>query len=174
VDEKQGLFRGPNGFNDDLDINDQPSVGFMAQYQPCPDVVLAVSNWWGPETAGDTGDTLYFVQAQAIWEATPALSFEGEYLYGMTESPTGDMHWTGGLVLVNYDIDEQWRVFTRWSCLDDPDGFITGTIQRSQEVSTGFGLYLVPLVEIRGEIKHNFIANRGDTDSVGLHATFGF
>ena len=142
-----------NGFDDDLDINEQPSAGLMVEYRPNEDLAMAVTNWWGPEMPGQVGDTLYFVQVQSTWFATPQLALSGEYLYGMTESVTNNLHWQGFLVLVNYDLDEQWRLIGQWSYLDDPDGYITGAVQESQHVSAGLAVYLVPEVEIRTEYR---------------------
>jgi hypothetical protein len=163
-----------NGFNHDLDVNSQPSFGLVAAWEPSNDLRLAVTNMYGPETAGDTGDKQYMLLVEGEWYITDATTFWAQLLYGTTESPAGSMSWHGAAVIVNHDFNERWRVFFRWSYLDDQDGYVTGDAAARHEVGAGVGWYLHPLIECRFEYRHDFIDLTNDQDSAFAHVTFGF
>ena len=86
----------------------------------------------------------------------------------------GRVGWGGVLVLANYDLTDRWRVFARWSFLDDAEGFVTGTARCRHELSGGVGFQVVRGVELRGEYRHDFSDRTGDLDSVSAHLTFAF
>ena len=163
-----------NGFDDDLDINRDPSVGVVAAYEPSHEFRLAVTNYFGPEMAGENGDKLYLVIVDGRWLIVPGWTLWAEYLYGNTESEDGRLQWTGAMALLNIDLNEKWRVFGRFSYLDDTDGFVTGRMGIQHEVGVGFGWYLHPMVELRTEYRHDFNKGTSDADSVFVHVTFGF
>jgi hypothetical protein len=163
-----------NGFDDSLDVNQQPSIGMMAEYRPHQDVQFAWTNWWGPEFPRENAETLYFMDAQASWFLGTATTLAAEYLLATGESPFGHVRWNGLLALVNYDCNDLWRIFGRWSFLHDPDGFVTGTHEDRHELSTGVGYYLHPAVELRMEYRHDFRSRATDLDTLEAHLTFGY
>ncbi|HEY7118667.1 MAG TPA: outer membrane beta-barrel protein [Tepidisphaeraceae bacterium] len=133
----------------------------------------AFANWQGPRFDAETGGTLYFLDAKAIWTPRADLTLAAEYLLGITSSSEGQFTWTGFMLLANYDITDRWRVFGRWSYLDDTDGVVTGTAQRLHELSAGLAYTLVRNVELRGEYRHDFSDKNDETDSVSVHLSFG-
>jgi hypothetical protein len=170
-----------NGFDHNLDINQQPSIGFMAEHHMCPDFSVALTNWWGPEFDGDNDHKLYFAEAQATWQTTPDLSLCGEVLYGTTSSPHGRLDYNGYLLIVSYALCDTWRLFGQWSDLNDHGGFILGGDARAQEVSVGLGWFLHRHVEARFEYRHDFNRDRSgpgshteDVDELSAHLTFGY
>ncbi len=170
-----------NGFDDNLDINQQPSIGLMVEQRPCEDLSLAVTNWWGPEFANNTSDKLYFALAQVIWQLGPKLSFSAEYLYGTTESPSDDLDWSGFALIVSHFLTEKWRLFAQWSDLDDSDGFFRPDPTRRKEINAGFAYYLHEHVEARAEYRHDIereysgsTSETDDLDEISAHLTFGF
>lgn len=173
----KGLIFRPmivNGWNNNLDINEQPSLALMLEYDPCEKLRLAITSWRGPEFPQRVGDKLYFVEAQAVWYVVPEFSLSGEFLYGNTESPLGRLDWHGFLALGNYDINERWHVFVQWSLLDDSDAYLTGVAEQRQEIDSGFGWYLHQGVEVRSRYRHDFRPHSGDRDQFLAHVTFGY
>ncbi len=187
-----------NGFNQNVDVNQQPSFAVMVQYQPDPNLTLAVTNWIGPEFNNDNHDKLYLINSQVTWAVTCKLKLRAEQLYVRTMSPTGVIQWSGAAVIANYDCNERCRVYAQWSLLDDPNGFVTDTRQQAQEFNVGCAYYLHPRVEFRLDYRHDsshrnqnvdvsdyqsYYANSGavvnyitakSQDTIFLNATFGF
>ena len=168
-----------NGFNDNLDINQQPSLGVMAEYRPCPCLSVAWTNWWGPEFADDNGDKLFFTLAQSTWQIRPRLSLAGEFLYGETESRLGRLDWNGYALIVSQTLSERFRLFGQWSDLDDPDGYINGSPQHGRQAGIGLSYYLDKHVESRLEYVHEMTRipvplTHENSDEFLAHLTFGF
>jgi hypothetical protein len=170
-----------NGFENNLDINQQPSVGLMVEYRPWDEFSLATTNYHGPEFEENTHDKLYFTLAQGSWLIASSLSLSGEFLYGTTESPFGQLDWTGYALIVSQNLCDPCRLFFQWSDLDDRDGFITGDAQRQQQGSIGLAWYLHELVEARVEYRRNLYREAyfggiepEDSDEYSAHFTFGF
>jgi hypothetical protein len=173
-------FTNNAGFNNNLDINQQPSIGLMVEYRPCNFLSIGATQWCGPELADNNHDKLYFTLLQATWLIGPKLSLSGEFLYGTTDSPTGRHDWTGYTFIASHRINECWRLFAQWSDLNDSDG-VFGEAEHQQEISAGFAYYLHRHVEARFEYRHGighpfYALNDGneDTDSVAAHLTFGY
>lgn len=162
-----------NGIDDDLDVNSTPSGGLVAAWQPCESLRVAWTNIYGPEMADDNENNQYLTLLEAEYDVNPALSVAAEFLYATTETDTGSMDWYGAAAFANYDVNARWRVFGRWSYLNDRDGYLTGSPGDSQEIGVGVGIYIHPLVELRAEYRHDFV-DGDDDDSVLTHATFGF
>lgn len=182
-DEVDMIFRAfvVNGFENSLDINQQPSIGLMVEYRPCDDFSLATTSYWGPEFEENTHDKLYFNVAQATWLVASSLSLSGEVLYGTTDSPSGQLDWTGYALIASQNVWEPCRVFFQWSDLSDRDGFITGDAERRQQGSVGLAWYLHEHVEGRIEYRRDFYRERyfggfepEDSDNYSAHFTFGF
>jgi hypothetical protein len=178
------------------------SGGLIVQYQPVHELTLALANWvgpgfkqaeeddeenpgeyggaavienWmGPNLHGDNGGTLYFVNGNATWTPRNDITVEAQALLANTNSADGNAGWQGCLLLGNYDINDQFRVFGRWSFLNDSAGIVTGLAQRLNELSAGVACKIYRKIELRGEYRHDFSSVNGDTDSVSIHLTFGF
>ncbi len=169
-----------NGWDDNLDNNQQPSLGMMVEYQPCKCLSLATTNWWGPEFADDNEHKLFFTEEQAIWNPTSRLTVSSEFLYGTTESPSGPLNWTGYAFIVSQSLCERWRVFVQWSQLSDPNGYISGTAEHAREIDGGFSYYLDKHVEARFGYQHNWsrplaaLAGLDQTDEISANLTFGY
>lgn len=163
-----------NGWDNDLDVNGQPSVGVVLKVDPADDLHFAVTNWYGPEMAGNNSDKAYFVLVEGAWQVTPTLLWEAQYVYGTTESPMGRQQWMGAMTLVDVDLNDRMHVFTRFSYLDDRDGFITGAPDTRYEVAVGAGIHIERMVELRFEYRHEFVESAGDLDIAEVHVTFGF
>lgn len=155
-----------NGFNQNIDVNQQPSLAVMVQYQPHPDLTLAVTNWYGPEFDNDNHDKLFLINSQVTWAVTCKLKLLAEHLYVRTTSPGGVIQWGGAAVIANYDCNERFRVYAQWSLLDDPNGFVTETPQQAQEFNVGFAYYLHPRVELRLDYRHDFSHRSQNVDAV--------
>ncbi len=132
-----------------------------------------VWNWTGPHIHGEHDGTLYFADLSARWNPRADLTLGAEALIAMTGHAADHLGWYGFTALANYDINDRWRVFGRWSYLDDTEGLITGVDETSQEVSGGVGFQIFRGVELRAEYRHDF-AHSGDLDSVSAHLTFSF
>jgi hypothetical protein len=173
-----------NGFNQNLDVNQQPSLGLMIEQKPCPCLSLAVTNWWGPEFSNDNHDILYFLEAKATWHSGPA-SLASEVLYARTTTDEVEW-WRGAAVIGSYDLNDRVRLFSQWSWLDDPFGLATSSPQLTHQVSAGLAYYLHPHVELRFEYRHDFRSASTDAeyasqfdggkniDMISAHATFGY
>lgn len=170
---------GPGFLREDDD--EQAAVGASGEYSKSADAgssyygssAVTAGNWLGPDLEARRGGTLYFLDAKATWLARPDLTLAAEALYGTTGSSSGRASWGGLLLLANYDLTDRWRVFGRWSFLNDADGLVTGTIQRRHELSTGVGFQVIRNVEIRGEYRHDFSNTDDDVDTVSVHLSFG-
>jgi hypothetical protein len=169
-----------NGFNHNLDINQQPSLGLMAEFQPSDDLHLALTNYCGPEFAGNTDDKLYFVLPQVTWWASAETSLSAEFLRGITQSPVGRLDWTGYALIVSHTLTDRWRLFGQWSDLNDAEGFF-GAPLHGQQASAGVAWYPHPFVEGRAEYRHDIERNPdlpgdndAESDSVSAHLTFGY
>lgn len=137
-------------------------------------VNVVTGNWLGPKMDAQRGGTLYFVDANATWMPRPDLTLAAEGLMGTTGTGDGRVGWAGALVFANFDITDHWRVFGRWSFLDDFSGLVTGTVQHRHELSGGFAYRIYQQIELRAEYRHDFSAAAGDLDSVSVHLSFGY
>jgi hypothetical protein len=134
----------------------------------------AVSNWTGPNLQANHGGMLQFLDANVTWQARPDLLLAAEGLLSTDGPSAGRIAWGGLLILANYDITDRWRVFSRWSFLNDAQGIVTGLEGRYYELSAGIGYQVIRGMELRGEYRHDFISIGGDVDSVSVHLTFAF
>jgi len=183
-----------NGFNQNIDVNQQPSVALMVEYKPWECLSMAVTNWYGAENYDDNHDHLYFIDGQVKWCVNCRTKLQAECLFARTESPWGVFRWSGAVVIGTYDWNEKIRLFAQWSMLDDPQWWLTPVSQEIQEFNIGFSYFLHPHVEIRTEYRHD-ISHRapGDVGDPGyyqydgmygingprqdlfsVHATFGY
>ena len=169
-----------NGIDENLDNNQQPSLGVYVDYRPCKCLSLGWTNWWGPEFTNDNDDKLFFTLAQTCWHITPKLSLEAEYLYGETETRGGDwLNWTGYAVIVSQTLSERWRLFGQVSDLNDPDAHFNLVPQLGQQAGIGFSFYLDKHVESRFEYIHQETEIRGTStdrlsDEFTANLTFGY
>ena len=134
---------------------------------------MIAGNWLGPDLVARRGGTLYFLDLKATWLATPDLTIEGEGLFGTTGSSSGRASWGGLMLLANYDLTDRWRIFGRWSFLNDADGIVTGNIGRRHELSAGAAFQVIHNVEIRAEYRHDFSSATDDVDTISMHLSFG-
>jgi hypothetical protein len=169
-----------NGIDENLDNNQQPSLGLYLDYRPCKCLSLGWTNWWGPEFTNDNDDKLFFTLAQTCWHITPKLSLEAEYLYGETETRRGvRLDWTGYALIVSQTLSERWRLFGQVSDLNDADGRFNVVPQRGEQAGMGFSFYLDKHVESRFEYVHEEreIANKSAdrlSDEFVANLTFGY
>jgi hypothetical protein len=130
------------------------------------------TNWTGPEIYGTESGLLYFEDANIQWNPTPDLTLAAEGLFAATQylDETG---WSGAMVLANYDITDRWRIFGRWSYLNDNQGLITGAAEQHHELSAGVGFQVIAGLELRGEYRHDF-APSGNLDTLSGHLIFSY
>lgn len=133
-----------------------------------------LENWNGPDLHAERGGMLYFLDARVTWLATPALTIDGEGLLASNGATGGTLGWGGLLLLANYDITDRWRIFGRWSFLDDNQGIVTGAAQHRHEISGGVAFQLYQGLELRGEYRHDFSDQTGDLDALSAHVTFAY
>ncbi len=134
----------------------------------------ALANWTGPNLEADRGGTLYFLDGTATWLPRPDLTIAAEGLLAAGGPSAGRLAWWGVLVLGNYDITDRWRLFARWSFLNDIDGMVSGIVQRRHEISAGVSFQLIRRTELRGEYRHDFSDADGNLDTVSVHLTFAY
>lgn len=134
----------------------------------------ALANWTGPDLEADRGGTLYFLDGTATWLPRPDLTLAAEGLLAAGGPSAGRLAWWGVLVLGNYDITDRWRLFARWSFLNDIDGMVSGIVQRRHEISAGVGFQVIRGTELRGEYRHDFSDADGNLDTVSVHLTFAY
>jgi hypothetical protein len=133
----------------------------------------ALDNWGGPELNGIPHGLLYFVDANIRWNPRPDVTLAAEGLFATNGRSADRAAWTGFMFLANYDLTDRWRVFGRWSYLNDLQGLVTGVDEVHQELSVGVGFEIISGLEFRGEYRHDF-ASSGDLDSVSGHMVFSF
>jgi hypothetical protein len=186
------------GFQD-ANVPDSPSVGVTVDYSPHKTLQLSatnwfgpgfvwgersdggyypssapVQNWWGPNLDAVNGGSLYFLDIKAIWRPFPELMLAGEYLYANNFSSQGNYEWDGVMFLVSYDFNDRFRVWGRWSFLNDPSWIVTGTTQRRNEVSAGVAYQFYRNFETRFEYRHDFSTSLPDQDILSVNLSFGF
>lgn len=136
--------------------------------------VYTVWNWVGPRLHGQPSGTVYFLDAQMTWLPRPDLTLAAEGLLATNGPSAGRFAWGGLMALVNYDITDRWRVFGRWSFLNDARGIVTGAAMRLHELSAGIGFEVLSGLELRGEYRHDFRSTSPDADIVSAHLTFSY
>ena len=166
--EAEGEYSGPSSYRR---INKDAYGGGSSAYTDSTSVINR--NYLGPELEARQGGTLYFVEARAIWIPRPDFNLAAEGLFGTTGSSDGGASWAGAMILANYNLTDRWRLFGRWSFLNDGDGLITGIQQRRHEVSGGLAFEVYHNVEMRGEYRHDFSRGTDDVDTVSIHLSFG-
>jgi putative OmpL-like beta-barrel porin-2 len=185
-------------FDGDSDFHGPPLGGISLQWKPSDSVTLnwtnlvgrgvvqhfdyyfydylseyLYGNWEGVHLHATPGGTLYFSDANVTWAPRPDLTLALEGLIATT-GPAGQYQaWGGAMFLANYDITDRWRVFARWSYLNDPLWIVSGATETRNELSGGLAYKLMDGIEIRGEYRHDF-APLQDLDSVSAHLTFSF
>jgi hypothetical protein len=163
-----------NGFDDDFDINRQPSLGLMTTYEPTDNVRLAMTHYYGPDQPNQVSEKRYITVAEAHWQVAEPWSVAAEYLYGTEQTSSGHRHWQGVAAITNLDLTSRWRLFGRWSYLNNPEGFVEVPAGERHEGGLGAAFYLHPEIECRVEYRHDFVKNASDFDQVLTHVTFGF
>ena len=186
-----------NGFNQNIDYNQQPSFACMTEWQPTCHLSLAVTNWFGPEFPDDNTHKLFFTDAQLSWTAIDCLTLQAEYLDVRSESQYGPLDWRSAAAIASYHWSKQTRLFAQYSWLDDPWWFFSPVPQWIQQFSVGLSYFLHPHVEFRGEYRHDFahrvapgyygapgdyqssnaptyVITSGSQDSFFLNLTFGY
>jgi|GEM_PF-3732913 len=141
---------------------------FYYYYQYYP-----LENWQGTRLHAYQGGMFLFSDANVSWTPTRDLTLAAEGLIAGNGASAGSLAWSGLMFLANYDITDRWRVFARYSYLNDQQWIVTGAYQTRQEGSGGVAYKLFSGVEIRGEYRHDF-APRQDIDSFSAHLTFSF
>jgi hypothetical protein len=131
-------------------------------------------DWVGPRLHGQSSGTLYLLDASVTWLPRPDLTLAAEGLFAANGPSAGRAAWGGLLALANYDITDRWRVFGRWSFLNDAQGIVTGAATRLHELSAGVGFEIISGLELRGEYRHDFSAKSADVDFVSAHITFSY
>lgn len=134
----------------------------------------ALANWTGPNLEADRGGTLYFLDGTATWLPRPDLTLAAEGLLAASGPSAGQLAWWGFLVLGNYDLTDRWRLFARWSFLNDINGIVSGLVQRRHELSGGVGFQVIRGTELRGEYRHDFSNADGNLDTVSVHLNFAY
>ncbi len=128
-----------------------------------------ISRWQGPHLSGERAGTLGFVEAKATWQALADLRFSAEFLQGTSGTQYGRWGWFGAAGQVDYDLTDQWRIYSRLSFLDDSNWLTTGDFQRVYEYSFGTGYDLCEGVEVRGEFRHDESNEYGNADTFSIH-----
>jgi hypothetical protein len=133
-----------------------------------------ISNWQGPNLTAERASTLYFLNANIVWQPQPDLSLSCEYILGTTHASTGQWGWEGLMGLVQYNLTDRWGLFGRASYLDDGNWLITGQFQHLYELSAGVSYHILDKLEIRGEYRHDHSTAWGAANSVSIHLTVGW
>ena len=182
----------------DANVPDSPSVGVTLDYSPHRTFQISatnwfgpgfvwgnpggdyygsgspVENWWGPGLDAVNGGSLYFLDVKAVWRPVPELMLAGEYLYANSFSSKGNYEWDGVMFLANYDINDRFRAWGRWSFLNDPAWIVTGATQRRNEISVGVAYQFYHNFETRFEYRHDFSTPLPDQDTFSVNLSFGF
>jgi hypothetical protein len=132
-----------------------------------------VTNWNGPDLYAIDGGTLYLAILKAVWTPRNDVTLSAEALVASTSSYQGSDDWDGLLVMADYDLTDKWRLFGRWSLIDDSSGIVTGLPQHREELSGGIAYQIIHNAEVRAEYRHDFSYNAGDLDTVSIDLTFG-
>ena len=130
-------------------------------------------NWVGPQLHGDHAGFLYLLDPNLTWTPGKNVKLEIEGLLAI-DTAAGGISWGGATAVANYDINDRFRVFARYSYLDDVNGIITAVESRDHEFSVGGGYGFVPGAELRLEYRHDLSETRADLDAVSIHLTFGY
>jgi Putative beta-barrel porin-2, OmpL-like. bbp2 len=185
------------GIEGSFDFGKPPSGGLIIEYQPCDQINIGLTNWlgpgytpvdwseseyyeppalnWmGPQILAPSSGILYLLDANATWNLATDLSLAAEFVYAANSSSPHDLGWTGFLVQGNYTLTENWRVFARWSYLDDAVGLITSDQAVHNEISGGVAWSLNRHLEVRAEYRHDFSTDYGADDLYTIDLTFGF
>ncbi|MEA2734944.1 MAG: hypothetical protein QOE14_1395 [Humisphaera sp.] len=188
------------GFDDMGKLNDSLAGGMMVEYRPADTFSIAATGWWGPGVSepgpyegfgapgsiwtltdawygpefGSDGGHMQFIDLQATWRARRDLTLAAEYLVARSVNPGEDVSWNGALVLVNYDFDDRWRVFTHYSYLHDADAAVTEVAQRRHAVGIGLGFRPQRDVDFSIEYRYDASDNAQDLNTVTMNAAFGF
>jgi hypothetical protein len=137
-------------------------------YEPPP------LNWDGPQILAAPQGILYLLDTNMTWSPATDLALQAEFLYAANSPSPHDLGWTGFLIQGNYTLTENWRVFARWSYLDDAVGLITSDPAVHNELSAGIAYSLSRHLEVRGEYRHDFSTDYGRDDVYSIDLTFGF
>jgi hypothetical protein len=185
------------GIEGTFDFGKAPSGGLMVQYLPNDRFNISVTNWvgpgylpgnwsnsnyyepsalnWvGPQILASPQGILYLLDTNATWHLATDLALQAEFLYAANSASPRDFGWAGFLVQGNYALTENWRVFARWSYLDDVVGLITSDPSIHNELSAGLAYSLNRHLEVRGEYRHDFSTDYGNDDIYSIDLTFGF
>jgi hypothetical protein len=186
------------GFDDMASLNDSLAGGLMVEYRPSDALSLAATGWYGPGIAPPSdpnpygssiwtltnawsgphfesdGGHVQFLDLSANWHARRDLTVGAEYLVARSSNPGEDVNWNGVLVLVNYDLDDRWRIFTHYSYLHDPDGAVTEVAQRRQAAAIGVGFRPQRNVDFTLEYRYDASDALEDLNTVTINGSFGF
>ncbi len=133
---------------------------------------IGISYAGGPERLGCNGivtdgcnkHLTHIADLDVSWRATEQLTVGAEFLFRQDNSITAgvanDRVW-GGLALVNYDVNESWRVYGRYGFLQDRTAFYTGTNQNLHDFALGVGYQITDGAKLKLEYAGNLYDPRG-------------
>jgi hypothetical protein len=185
------------GMEGTFDFGKAPSGGLMLQYQPNDRIKINLTNWvgpgyapvdwsnssyyeppplnWtGPQILAPPQGVLYLLDANATWNVATDVALAAEFVYAANSASPRDSGWTGFQLQGNYTLTENWRLFARWSYLDDVVGLITSDPAVHNELSGGVAYSLTRHLEVRAEYRHDFSTDYGADDIYSIDLTFGF
>lgn len=124
-----------NGWNNSIDNNSGKTTGFSAAWTPNAKFSLTQNYLVGPEQTNDNSDFRNLFDTVVSYNATPKLSFLGNFDYGHDDAPgtiaatplvVAPVWWSGIAGYVKYAPNANWYWAVRGEYYNDHNGVTTG------------------------------------------------
>jgi len=133
-----------NGWNNSIDNNSGKTTGFSAAWTPNAKFSLTQNYLVGPEQFNNSSDFRHLFDTVVSYNATPKLSFLGNFDYGHDDAPgaivatpnvVSGVWWSGVAGYVKYAPNANWYWAARGEYYNDHNGFTTGTLGTPDHLS---------------------------------------
>src|SRR5206468_2553891 len=139
VNDKVTLMGGVvNGWNNVVENNGAKTFGAQIALKPVPQVAIVQNYMAGPEQPDDTDDWRHLSDTTITYTPTPKLSLMANYDHGRDRLAGLGVGWQGIAGYGRYQVNKWCAIAPRLEWFDDPQGFMTGTVQTLKEGTLTF------------------------------------
>jgi hypothetical protein len=144
-----------NGWNDVVDNNTGKTYGFQVAVNPTKKLSIVQNYMVGPEQSNDSSDLRHLWDTTVTYTASSALSFMGNYDYGMDRATGSGVKWQGVAGYAHLQVNSWFAISPRLEWFTDPQGFTTGSAQNLKEGTLTAEFKLHNELLLRGEYRQD-------------------
>ncbi len=167
-----------NGWNNVQDNNTGKTVMGSISLTPSGSFSLSENYIGGPEQTGDNKDWRHLSDTVISVTASPTVSLLGNIDYGRDTVAGQKVHWDGVAGALKVQATPVVAFSPRFEYMNDPQGFMTGTVQKLKEVTATLELKaadnLIWRLEYRTDFSNQSVFAKSDGSMSDKRTSLGF